>query len=206
MPGLFGSGDLLPSAGRRPFASSINRLSKRRLSSSATLIQVRFPARSGRQLNRQVVAEEVVKVAQQLDGEEVQRKPDRPTPVGVAAEEAGARLAGLIVEATGPTVEIDNQRVFKVIPGERSQPVRRQEFALVEHTGQDALEARLLNQRDQARPVSRRQIVKMVRAVAYARGTIGSARETWAIVAIARGRARLRRTLAEVPPWSAPAP
>jgi hypothetical protein len=37
--------------------------------------------------------------------------------------------------------------VFLVVARERSQSVRRQEFALVEHTSQDAVEARLLDQR-----------------------------------------------------------
>jgi hypothetical protein len=47
------------------------------------LTQICLPGRSGRQLDRRVVAEEVVKVSQRFDGEEIQRKPDRPAPVGL---------------------------------------------------------------------------------------------------------------------------
>ena len=54
------------------------------------LVQIRFFARSGRQLDSQVVLEEVVEVSQRLDGEEVEWKPDRPAPVGVAAKKAAA--------------------------------------------------------------------------------------------------------------------
>ena len=58
------------------------------------LAQIRPAARSGRQFDRQLVAKEIVKVSQRLDGEEVQRGPDWAPPVGVAAKEAGARLPG----------------------------------------------------------------------------------------------------------------
>ena len=40
-----------------------------------------------------------VPVPERLDDQVVDREPDRPAPVGVAAEQAGGRLAGLVVDA-----------------------------------------------------------------------------------------------------------
>src|SRR5262245_62502478 len=48
-------------------------------------------------LHFQVVAEEVMKLLQRLDDEIVHREPDRPTPVRVGPEEAGARFRRLMV-------------------------------------------------------------------------------------------------------------
>ena len=62
------------------------------------LLEVCLLARSGRQFDRQVVAKVGMQMPQRLDREEVQRKPDRPAPVGVAAEEAGARFSRFVVE------------------------------------------------------------------------------------------------------------
>ena len=89
------------------------------------LMQIRLFARSGRQFDRQIIAEEVVEMPERLDREEVEGKPNRPPPVGVAAEEAGVRLSRFVVEPAGATVKIENQRVFLVVARERSQPVRR---------------------------------------------------------------------------------
>src|SRR5271170_3227395 len=126
------------------------------------LVKIRLPARSGRQLNRQVLPEEVVEVPQRLDREEVQRKPNWPAPVGVAAKEAAAGLSRFVVESAGATVEIENERVFLVVARERSQSVWRQKFALVEHTRQDALKAGLLDQRNEAGPAAGREIVEVM--------------------------------------------
>jgi hypothetical protein len=53
------------------------------------LVKIRPPGRSGRQFDRQVLAEKAVKEPQRFDREEVQGKPNWSPPVGVAAEEAG---------------------------------------------------------------------------------------------------------------------
>src|ERR1700722_16219238 len=50
---------------------------------------LRLFARSGRQFDRQIIAEEVVEMPERRDREEVEGKPHWPPPVGVAAEEAG---------------------------------------------------------------------------------------------------------------------
>src|SRR6185437_2340811 len=125
------------------------------------LKQSSLPARSRRQFDRQIFAEEIMKMPERLDREEIQGKPDRASPVGVAAEETGARLARLIVEAGAPAVEIQDQGMVLVIARQRSQAEGRQEFALVEHSRQDALKARFVDQRDQAGPAAGRQIVEI---------------------------------------------
>src|SRR5580698_11530501 len=103
-----------------------------------------------------------MEMPQRLDRKKVQRKPDRPPPIGIAAEKARVRLAGLVVEPGRSAVEIQNQRVFEMITGERPQSIRRQEFALVEHAGEDALKARLLDERDETWPTSGRKIIEMI--------------------------------------------
>ncbi len=49
----------------------------------------------------EAVAVEVVVALQRLDQQVVEREPDRPAPVGVAAEEPRSRLARLVVDAVG---------------------------------------------------------------------------------------------------------
>src|SRR5207249_3890602 len=56
-------------------------------------------ARPGRKLDPKVIAVEVVIPLQRLDQQKVHRKPDRPAPVRVAAEQAAARLTRLIRDA-----------------------------------------------------------------------------------------------------------
>ena len=53
------------------------------------LVQVHHAARAGRALDLQLVAVEVVVALERLDQQVVDRKPDRPAPVGVAAEQPG---------------------------------------------------------------------------------------------------------------------
>ena len=50
----------------------------------------------------------------QLDDQVVQREPDRPAPVGVAAEHAGGRLGGLVVDRRGDALEVQHVRLVAV--------------------------------------------------------------------------------------------
>ena len=54
-------------------------------------------ARAGRALDLEVVAVVVMELLQRLDDQEVDREPDRPAPVRVAAEQPDVGLARLVV-------------------------------------------------------------------------------------------------------------
>src|SRR5439155_4410806 len=63
------------------------------------LAERRQTSRAGRALDAQRVAVEVVIALERLDHQVVHGKPDRPAPVGVAAEEPGVGLGGRVVDA-----------------------------------------------------------------------------------------------------------
>src|SRR2546428_13801993 len=68
-----------------------------RLDESGDLLQVHPPARADGALDAQTVTVEVVIALQRLDQQVVQREPDRPAPVGVAAEKTGAGFPGHVI-------------------------------------------------------------------------------------------------------------
>src|SRR4030095_3981238 len=61
------------------------------------------PSGAGRQLDGERVAEAGVQPAERPDHEVVEGKPDRPPPVGIAAELARGRFGGLVVEHELPS-------------------------------------------------------------------------------------------------------
>ena len=71
----------------------------RRDSSAATSHSVIMLPRAGRAFDLEVVAEVVMELLQRFDQQEVHREPDRPAPVGIAAEQSGARIRRLVVDA-----------------------------------------------------------------------------------------------------------
>src|SRR5262245_37592528 len=66
--------------------------------------QGRARTRSGRVLDPQAGTVEVVELLKGLDQQVVDGKPDRPSPVGVSSEKAGARLGRLVVHTMLPAV------------------------------------------------------------------------------------------------------
>ena len=96
-----------PGGGRRASAGRCR--SAGGASSSATSARSSSVPDPGRVLDVEVVAEVAVRSAQSLDDEVVDREPDRSAPVGVAAEQAGGRLAGLVVDACRHAAEVDVQ-------------------------------------------------------------------------------------------------
>jgi hypothetical protein len=89
---------------------------------------------------------------QRLDQQVVDRKPDRPAPVGVAAEEAGGGLARLVVHPMFLAIEPEDVRPVAVGAGKGADAVRREELIFIQHVAQDALE--LLARRDGQQPVA----------------------------------------------------
>ena len=88
-----------PNTGRRPSASSRKILERRREISCATSDKRHHLTGTRRALDAEVLAEVVMELLQRLDDEEVDREPDRPAPVRVAAEQAAGRLAWLVGDA-----------------------------------------------------------------------------------------------------------
>ena len=112
-------------------------------------------ARSGRVVDREVVAHERVPVPERHDDEVVRRHPDRSAPVRVAAEQARRRFAGLVVDLRGQPAELELERGVAVALRQRAQAVRRQEPVLGQHLGQQAPEADRRDDADLAALVTR---------------------------------------------------
>ena len=87
----------------------------------------RVPA-AGRVLDLEVVAEEPVVALEGADHEVVEREPDRPAPVGVAAEHRRRRLGRLVVDRRPDPLDVELVGVLAVVRRHRAQAVRRQEL------------------------------------------------------------------------------
>ena len=119
--------------------------------------QAKATTGAGRVLDRERLAEPVVPAQQRLDEQVVDREPDRTAPVGVAAEQAGRRLAGLVVDRRGDAPDRHAERLVAVAPRQRAQAMRRQERILVEDLAEHAFERDGRQEAEQeAIPVGRR--------------------------------------------------
>jgi hypothetical protein len=86
------------------------------------LLQVEAPARAGRELDLEVVAVEVVVALERFDDQEVDREPHRAAPVRVAAEQAGVRLGGRVLDRVLAAGELDAIGLRLVDARQRAQP------------------------------------------------------------------------------------
>jgi hypothetical protein len=66
-------------------------------------------------LDEDVVAEEPGISVQRVDEQVVDREPDRAAPVGVAAEQAGGGLAGLVVDGVAGAGQVERERLTGVV-------------------------------------------------------------------------------------------
>ena len=114
-------------AGARP-ARRANSGSSRRRRSSAISSSVSVRAAAGRVLDLEVVAEEPAVALEGADQEVVQREPDRPAPVGVAAEHRRRRLGRLVVDRRPDALDVELVGVLAVVRRHGAQAVRRQEL------------------------------------------------------------------------------
>ena len=117
-------------------------------------------ARTRRAFDLEVLAQIVVVLLQRFDQQEVQRKPHRTAPVGIAAEQRAGRLGGRVVERKRLAVQVERERMVGVELGHRSHAMRTQHGGGVEHRHQDARELVGVDDR-QAHPVlhARRRIM-----------------------------------------------
>ena len=101
---------------RRPAAGRARRAgrcaSSRSAISLATSKRFIIVARAGRALDLEVVAVVEVELQQRPDDQRVDRHPDRPAPVGVAAEHAGVRLGRQVVDAVLLAADVEDVRVL----------------------------------------------------------------------------------------------
>src|SRR5437773_4172519 len=111
--------------------------------------EVEPPVRAARTLDLQVVAIKVVELLQRLDEQVVHREPERAAPVGVAAEERGRGLGGLVAHAMLHAIHGQHVGMRAVVARQRADAVRRQELVAIEHVAQHARELRSIDDREQ---------------------------------------------------------
>ena len=100
-----------------------------------------------RTLDREVVAVVRVVLEQRPDDQRVDRHPDRPAPVGVAAEHAAVGLRRQVRHPIVLVADTEHVRMLLVVPGDGADAVRAQELVLVEHPGQHATQLRFVQDR-----------------------------------------------------------
>ncbi len=116
------------------------------------LVERHVLARAGRALDAELVAVERVHLNQRADDERVDRRPDRPAPVGVAAEHPGVGLGRKIADAVFAAAGVEHVRVLQVIARDRADAVVAQELVGVEHARQDTPQLVVGEQRQHAAP------------------------------------------------------
>src|SRR5437762_904430 len=112
----------------------------------------------GRAFDLEVFAVVVVKFLQGFDEQIVHWKPNRATPIGIAAEQASGGLRGLVGDAADMVIDLDFIGMIEMKPGQSANTVRREEFVFVEHTGQHALELLAIDEREEAAHAVRRSL------------------------------------------------
>src|SRR5262249_55562480 len=122
------------------------------------LAQRQHAAGAGRTLDAVAVAEIVVELLERFDDQEIDGKPDRPAPVRVAAEQPGGRFRRFVIDAVVVAVHAEHVGMLTVNPRDRSDPERRQEFALVEHHAKDAAQLVAVDDRQQAALAASRRL------------------------------------------------
>src|SRR5262245_29585259 len=75
---------------------------------------------AGRKLELKTLASEIVELLQGLDEQIIQRKPDRPAPVGISAEQPGGRFSRLVVHRILVAIDLQPVRLMQVITRERA--------------------------------------------------------------------------------------
>ena len=99
---------------------------------------------------REVVAEEAMELLDRLDQHVVHRHPDRPAPVGVAAEQGRVRLARHILDHrradAGQDAEI---AMLGVNPADAAHAVGREELLLVQQPRQDPRQHGVIDEGEQ---------------------------------------------------------
>jgi hypothetical protein len=100
----------------------------------SNLPQCHLRPRAGRKFYQEIVTVEPIVFLQHLCEEEIEREPDRPALVGIAAEGPASRFGWLIVDRIGPiSRKIHHVGMRLVILAERANTIVAQEFLRVKH-------------------------------------------------------------------------
>src|ERR1051326_6014042 len=91
-----------------------------------------------------------MKFLQGFDQQKVHWEPDRPTPVGIAAEEACGRFTWLVIDAIFVADGPQNVRMLAMNARYRTNSVRRKELVFVQHHFQDSPQLFAVHDRQQA--------------------------------------------------------
>src|ERR1017187_10501325 len=92
----------------------------------------------------------MVEFLERFDDQVIQRETDGAAPVGVAAEEAAGRFAGLIADAVVGALPGELVGMLLVRPGEAANAEGGEKFPLVEHALEDAAKLVRIDDREQA--------------------------------------------------------
>src|ERR1700733_9004208 len=106
-------------------------------------------ARTGRKLDLERIAIVVVEALQSFYQQEIHREPNWPSPIRVSPKSAALRFGRFVVNLKRRAFQRQHVRVALMVLRKRSETVRRQEFTLIEHALQDALEPRQIYNRQQ---------------------------------------------------------
>ena len=101
------------------------------------LEEVHHLAGPGGAFNFEIVAVIEIEIQERPDNHDVHRHPDRPSPVGVAAEHAGVGFPRQVVHPVLLAAHVENIGVPLVKFGERADAVGAQELVLIEHRRED---------------------------------------------------------------------
>jgi hypothetical protein len=114
------------------------------------LEQVHRVARAGGALDFEVVAIIQVILQQGADQQHVDRHPDRPAPVRIAAKHAGVRLRREVVHPIFLALRPEGIGLIGVITRQSADPVGAEELVLIEHSGKDPAQPALVHQSQNA--------------------------------------------------------
>src|SRR3979409_1019329 len=91
----------------------------------------------------------MVKFLQRFDEEIIKWKPDRATPVRVAAEQAGSRFTGVVIYDLLFAAYVQNVRMIFVKFADRSDTVGAQKLFRIKHAAQQTLHAMAASEGDE---------------------------------------------------------
>ena len=93
----------------------------------------------------------MVEFLERLDEEIIDRQPDRPTPIRIAAENVRLRFSRIVSHlALRAVLGTENVRMLRVRFAERAHAVIAQEFCGIQHATQETFHAMPARERNQA--------------------------------------------------------
>ena len=113
------------------------------------LVQMHLPPGAGRTFDREFIAVIDVVLQQRPQDQPVHRHPDRPPPVGIAAEHPGVRFRRQVGHAILLAAYPEHVRMVDVVARERTDAIGTQELFLVEHRRKHPAQLALVEDRAQ---------------------------------------------------------